>query len=178
MSMKHETLVTAPPAFDSAEFRRTLGRFPTGVAIVTARTPQGQPLGMTVSSFNSVSLNPPLILWSLSLQSSAREIFEQIEHYAVHVLAAGQAGLARQFALPGRASRFEGVAWRPNEHGVPILESGHAAWFECYNRSRYPEGDHMILVGEVEHCGHTCAMPLVFHAGGFHLTPGHDDNGT
>lgn len=165
-----------PPQFDSQTFRRTLGRFPTGVTIVTACLPDGQPLGMTVSSFNSVSLSPPLVLWSLALKSGARQIFEEIEHYAIHVLASGQAGLARQFAMPGRSNRFEGVSWHPNEYGVPILNSGHAAWFECFNRSRYHEGDHMILVGEVERCGHTSALPLVFHAGGFQLTPGHDDN--
>ena len=178
MSMIDASLCAVPPAFDAREFRHTLGRFPTGVTVVTARTPQGQPLGMTVSSFNSVSLNPPLVLWSLALSSGAREIFEQIDHYAIHVLAAGQAGLARQFAVPGRAGRFDGIAWHPNRHGVPMLDSGYAAWFECFNRSRYKEGDHMILVGEVERCGHTTDMPLVFHAGGFHLTPGHDDNGT
>lgn len=160
--------------FDATEFKHTLGRFPTGVTIVTACTPQGQPLGMTVSSFNSVSLEPPLVLWSLARKSSALATFEQVEHYAIHVLAAGQAGLARQFAVPGRAHRFDGVAWHPGRHGVPRLNAGYAAWFECRNRSRYYEGDHMILVGEVEHCGHTGALPLVFHAGGFLLTPGHD----
>lgn len=168
----------AAPAFEADEFRRTLGRFPTGVVIVTARAPDGTPLGLTISSFNSVSLNPPLVLWSLALTSRALPVFEQIGHYAIHVLSAGQAGLARQFAAPTVADRFAGIAWHPNEHGVPRLEQGHAAWFECRNRSRYAEGDHVILVGEVERCGHTDDMPLVFHAGGFHLTPGQDGSGS
>lgn len=163
------------PAFDAQEFRRALGRFPTGVAIVTAATPDGAPLGLTISSFNSVSLNPPLVLWSLANRSAALPVFQQLERYAIHVLPAGQAGLARQFAAPGVADRFAGIGWHRNEHGVPILDDGHAARFECYNRSMYPEGDHTILVGEVERCGHTDDLPLVFHAGGFHLTPGHDD---
>ncbi len=163
------------PNFESNAFRQALGRFPTGVAIITARTPDGQALGMTVSSFNSVSLEPPLVLWSLARRSSALAVFETIDRYAIHVLAAGQAGLARQFAMPAsRGDRFADVAWAPNAHGVPRLTEPGAAWFECHNRSRYIEGDHVILVGEVERCGHTDRLPLVFHAGGFALTPDED----
>ena len=161
-----------PGAFGPTEFRRALGCFPTGVTIITTRGLEGEPLGMTVSSFNSVSLSPPLVLWSLALSSSSRAAVEAASHYAIHILAADQAGIARQFAMPGRgADRFAGVPWRPNEHGVPILQGDYAARFECVGRSQYVAGDHIILVGEVEHCEHTAALPLVFHAGGFHLTP-------
>lgn len=163
------------PDFDATGFRRALGRFPTGVAVVTARAPDGAALGMTISSFNTVSLAPPLVLWSLAVRSSALAVFEQVDRYAIHILAAGQAGLARQFAMPAtHGDRFAGVDWAPNAFGVPRIKDECAAWFECYNRSRYREGDHVILIGEVEHCGQSDRMPLVFHAGGFHLTPDED----
>lgn len=165
---------TRTPDFEPKDFRTALGRFPTGVTIVTARDDNGEPVGLTVSSFNSVSLHPPLILWSLALRSRTLPIFERIDRYAVHVLAAGQARLARQFAtVPGR-DRFADVAWDTNEFGTPRLLEGVAAWFECFNRSRHEAGDHMIMVGEVERCGHSSDMPLVFHAGGFDLTPRDD----
>ncbi|GAA5233485.1 flavin reductase family protein [Verticiella sediminum] len=161
------------PEFDDLAFRRTLGRFPTGVTIITARGADDRPVGLTVSSFNSVSLAPPLVLWSLARRSTSLEVFQTVERYAIHVLASGQASLARQFALPG--DRFANVDWSFNADGVPILRDAcTAARLECFNRSRYPEGDHIILVGEVERCEHNTQMPLVFHAGGFHLTPGHE----
>lgn len=162
----------ARPDFDSSAFRSALGRFPTGVTIVTALRADGQPLGLTVSSFNSVSLEPPLVLWSLSLGSSSFATIEKTSHYAINVLAADQLALARQFATRG-GNRYAGVAWQPSPRGLPIIENC-AAWFECYNRSRYVEGDHAIFIGEVERCVHTEAMPLVFHAGDFDLTPRHD----
>ncbi|MCK9512887.1 MAG: flavin reductase family protein [Pigmentiphaga sp.] len=170
--MPVDTPPVRTPDFGDDAFRTALGRFPTGVTIITARAPDGAPVGLTVSSFNSVSLHPPLVLWSLALKSRALEIFETVDRYAIHVLAAGQARIARQFAMPGVPDRFADVAWQANEHGTPRLLEGQAAWFECYNRSRYREGDHLILIGEVERCGHSGEMPLVFHAGGFDLTPG------
>ncbi|MBX6318383.1 flavin reductase family protein [Pigmentiphaga sp.] len=161
----------ALPNFDSTAFRSALGRFATGVTVVTAIGPDGRPVGLTVSSFNSVSLTPPLVLWSLSLTSSSLPMLEAARHYAVNVLAADQLDIAKRFAVRGNpADRFAQVSWRPGENGAPLLH-GCTAWFECYNRSRYHEGDHCIFVGEVERCGHTDAMPLVFHAGGFDLTP-------
>lgn len=159
------------PHFDSLHFRTALGRFPTGVTIVTACNPEGLPLGLTVSSFNSVSLDPPLVLWSLALSSSALSIFRTTSRYAIHVLEAGQAGLARLFARRDATDRFAHVEWHRSSHGVPLLSSGFAARFECFNRSQYEEGDHLILVGQVERCEYTQGMPLVFHAGGFDLTP-------
>ncbi|RZS77987.1 flavin reductase (DIM6/NTAB) family NADH-FMN oxidoreductase RutF [Pigmentiphaga kullae] len=161
----------ALPDFDSTAFRSALGRFATGVTVVTAMGADGQPVGLTVSSFNSVSLSPPLVLWSLSLTSGSLPVLEAAGHYAVNVLAADQIDVARRFATRGHpAERFAHVTWRPGRHGAPLID-GCTAWFECYNRSRYREGDHCIFVGEVEHCRHTDAMPLVFHAGGFDLTP-------
>ena len=98
------------PDFDSAFFRTALGRFATGVTIVTAQDAQGQPVGLTVSSFNAVSLNPPLILWSLSLESASRAAFEQCDHYVINVLSAEQIPLARRFAQGKMPERFDGLA--------------------------------------------------------------------
>lgn len=158
-------------SLDSRFFRTALGRFATGVTVVTAAAPDGTPIGMTVSSFNSVSLNPPLILWSLSLRSTSLAVFEHCERYVVNVLSAEQIALARHFATGDTRERFNDVTQRFAPAGTPMLDEQCAAWFECRNRSRYVEGDHVIMVGEVEQCGHSPASPLVFHAGGFDLTP-------
>jgi len=161
----------AAPDFDACEFRRALGRFATGVTVVTAAGPDGTPAGLTVSSFNSVSLDPPLVLWSLSRASSSLDLFQGCRRYVVNVLAAGQLALARRFAGGSPAERFAGLALHHAPGGTPMLGPECAAWFECHNRSRYVEGDHVILVGEVERCRHSGAPPLVYHAGGFDLTP-------
>ncbi len=162
------------PDFDSREFKSALGRFATGVTVVTARHPDtGQPVGLTVSSFNSVSLNPPLILWSLVKTSSNRDAFERLQRYNIHILNAEQLALARQFSGGSPQERFRDILLADaGEHDVPKLDDRYcSAWFECYNRNHYHEGDHMILIGEVERCHHTDALPLVYHAGSFDLTP-------
>lgn len=158
-------------SLDSRFFRTALGRFATGVTVVTAAAPDGTPIGLTVSSFNSVSLDPPLVLWSLSLKSNSLDVFEHCERYVVNVLSAEQIALARRFATGNTRERFDGLPHHQTPNGTPMLDESCAAWFECRNRSRYIEGDHIIMVGEVEHCGHTTESPLVFHAGGFDLTP-------
>ncbi|KOF52603.1 MULTISPECIES: flavin reductase family protein [unclassified Achromobacter] len=159
------------PDFDSAFFRTALGRYATGVTVVTTADLEGRPIGLTVSSFNSVSLNPPLILWSLSRGSSSLAAFQQCERYVVNVLSAEQIALARRFATGKTPERYAGLPVHYAPGGTPMLDPHCAAWFECHNRSRYEEGDHLIMVGEVERCGHSGEPPLVFHAGGFDLTP-------
>ncbi|PWF24735.1 flavin reductase family protein [Corticimicrobacter populi] len=161
----------SPTASDQTYFRRALGRFPTGVAIVCAQLPGQAPVGLTISSFNSVSLTPPLVLWSLSNTSSLLDVFLQCERYVIQILRADQPELAGRFAYGDMAGRFADLPAdrAPGGTFMPAIDS--AAWFECRNRSRYPEGDHLILVGEVEHCGHNESLPLVYHAGGFDLTP-------
>lgn len=152
------------PAFASGDFRAALSMFATGVTIVTARDANGAPIGLTANSFNSVSLEPPLVLWSLSRQAGSMPAFERGSHYAVHILAADQHALAERFANK-TVDRFAGVAWRAGSAGVPVLD-GAAAVFECFNRSRYEEGDHVIFVGEVERCARReGAQPLIFHGG-------------
>lgn len=138
--------------------------FATGVTIVTARDAQGQPIGLTANSFNSVSLQPPLVLWSLARDAASLTVFSRGSHYAINILAADQRELAERFAARG-ADRFAGVAWRGGAGGAPVL-AGVAAAFECFNRSRYEEGDHVIFVGEVERCEHREGVsPLIFHGG-------------
>jgi flavin reductase (DIM6/NTAB) family NADH-FMN oxidoreductase RutF len=141
--------------------------FATGVTIVTARTPAGVLVGLTANSFNSVSLNPPLVLWSLAQAAGSMAALSAGSHYAVNILAADQKALAERFA-GGRADRWQGVAYTDGASGAPLLD-GAAAHFECFNRSRYEEGDHVIFVGEVERCSHRAgAAPLLFHGGKFY----------
>lgn len=155
------------PNFAQTEFRAALGRFATGVTIVTARSVQGDLVGLTASSFNSVSLSPPLVLWSLARMAGSLPVFSTGSHYAINILAADQKDLAERFA--GRSpDRWAGVDFTEGAAGAPLLR-GAAASFECFNRSRYEEGDHVIFVGEVERCSHReGASPLLFHGGRFY----------
>lgn len=163
------TSAAARPNFDTTAFRLALGEFATGVTIITTRTDSGQLIGITANSFNSVSLDPPLVLWSLAKRANSMAIFEANTHYVVNVLAASQLELCRRFAML-KGDRFVGVAHAAGGTGMPILD-GALAWFECHNRSRYDEGDHVIFVGEVERCGAAddAREPLVFHRGRFHI---------
>lgn len=155
------------PDFSNAEFRTALGMFATGVTIVTARTPAGELVGLTANSFNSVSLTPPLVLWSLSQGASCMAAFRQGSHYAINILAADQQALALRFASRG-ADRFADLAFTQGRSGAPLI-SGSVATFECFNRSRYEEGDHVIFVGEVEYCQwRHGASPLLYHGGKFY----------
>ena len=152
------------PSFSALEFRTALGMFATGVTIVTARAANGMRVGLTANSFNSVSLAPPLVLWSLSRRAGSVPAFTRGSHYAINILSAEQHLLAERFASKS-IDRFAGVAFRDGIGGAPILE-GAAAVFECFNRSQYEEGDHIIFVGEVERCEHReAAQPLIFHGG-------------
>lgn len=152
--------------------RQTLGRFATGVTVVTTRTDDGQPLGLTVNSFNAVSLQPPLVLWSLRLDARSLPVFQRATHYVINVLSADQADVCDRFAR-GRGDRFAQTPHRFNPRGMPLLK-GALAWLECRHRSQYEEGDHLILVGEVEHHAQGVGEPLVFQAGrlgGFSAAP-------
>lgn len=151
--------------FDSTTFRRTLGMFATGIAVITARARDGSLIGLTVSSFNSVSLSPPLIVWSLANTSTVREVLETCEYYAVNVLAADQEALSSLFASKV-ADRFAGVVWEPGLGGAPVL-AGSCAVFECRNALRYPGGDHVMFIGEVERCDRSERDPLLFFNGSY-----------
>jgi flavin reductase (DIM6/NTAB) family NADH-FMN oxidoreductase RutF len=150
------------PAASERDFRGTLGRFATGVTVLTALAADCRPIGVTISSFNSVSLDPPLILWSLSLDSPNLEAFRNASHYSVNVLAADQQELSNRFASR-RNDRFTDIPTRPGLSGIPLIE-GCCAWFECSNEAHYPGGDHLIFVGRVERFAKGEAeSPLVFH---------------
>ena len=158
-----------PPDFSQSQFRHALGQFATGVTVVTAINPAGGLVGLTVSSFNSVSLSPPLVLWSLAVKSGSMAALLACRHYAINVLSAEQTALANQFATKD-IDRYAGVHWHPGQHGAPLIE-GAVATFECFNRSRHEEGDHIIFVGEVERCSHRDqADPLLYHGGAFYTS--------
>lgn len=150
-------------SFDSTTFRRTLGMFATGIAVVTARARDGKPIGLTISSFNSVSLEPPLIVWSLANNSTLREELENCSHYAVNVLAENQQDISNLFASKAE-DRFANLTWEDGLGGAPVLE-GCCAVFEVRNTQRYPGGDHVIFIGEVERCDKAEHAPLVFFSG-------------
>ena len=155
------------PTFSPREFRAALGMFATGVTIVTARAADGSLVGLTANSFNSVSLHPPLVLWSLSRSAGSMPHLSTGSHYAVNILAANQKGLAERFASRD-VDRWHGVEYTEGIGGAPLL-AGTVASFECFNRSRYDEGDHVIFVGEVERCHHQPgAAPLLYHGGRFY----------
>ena len=154
--------------FDEAQFRQALSQFATGVTVITTRLADGSFRGLTASSFNSVSLNPPLVLWSLGNVANSLPIFSGNSHYVINVLGADQADLAKRFSR--RTDKpFEGVEYELSRTGQPILKNA-SAWFECHNRSRYPEGDHVIFVGEVEDCAFRPQASLIFHGGQFGST--------
>lgn len=159
---------------DYLAFRETLGSFATGVTVVTALAPDGQWIGLTVSSFNTVSLDPPLILWSLSTGSPNLDAFRTATRYAVNVLAAAQQELSDRFSVRSE-DRFAGVPVREGLGGVPLI-AGCCAVFECVNEQRYPGGDHLIFVGRVERFAQGEARsPLIFHGGRYrHLAGGHE----
>lgn len=153
----------SPPFIDTRSLRDALGEYATGVAVITARAADGQPVGVTINSFTSVSLEPPLVLWSLGLSSPSLAVFEACSHYAVNVLAADQVEFSQRFAQ-SQSDKFAGIATTVGAGGTPLLP-GCSAWFECRNEVRYPGGDHLIFVGYVEGFRREQKSPLIFHGG-------------
>jgi 3-hydroxy-9,10-secoandrosta-1,3,5(10)-triene-9,17-dione monooxygenase reductase component len=149
--------------FDPQAFRDALGSFVTGVTIMTARDEAGRPYGLTANSFNSVSLDPPMVLWSLSLRSGSLPVFRDADNWAVHVLAADQQAMSDRFARPGDG-KFAGVEDVDGPEGAPLL-AGYAARFGCRARFEYEGGDHAIFLGEVVDFDRREADPLIYHGG-------------
>jgi flavin reductase (DIM6/NTAB) family NADH-FMN oxidoreductase RutF len=145
------------------ELRLALGRFVTGVTIVTCRDESGAPVGLTANSFNALSLDPPLVLWSLRQASSTIAAFTNASHFAINVLAADQVDLSRRFARPSSA-KFDAGEWTDGQGGAPLL-AGCVAVFECRRLSHHAAGDHVLFIGEVERIGGSADTPLVYHAG-------------
>jgi 3-hydroxy-9,10-secoandrosta-1,3,5(10)-triene-9,17-dione monooxygenase reductase component len=157
----------APPrvSHDPRDFRSALGCFPTGVCLVTTLGPGGKAEGMTINSFSSVSLDPPMILWSLARSATSAPVFRDAEYFAVNILARDDAALSAHFSKSSE-DKFAAFADRfsPGLGAIPILK-GAAATFECHSRHRYYGGDHIILIGNVERYSWSDAAPLLFHRG-------------
>ena len=151
--------------FGLRAFRRALGTFATGVTIVTARDAADEPVGMTANSFNSVSLEPPLVLWSVDRHARSAPAFRAATHFAVHVLEEGQADLSNRFARKGD-DKFAGLHWREGAGRVPLI-AGALATFECRTHAVHEGGDHEIIVGEVDRFEAHDGDGLVFAAGGY-----------
>jgi flavin reductase (DIM6/NTAB) family NADH-FMN oxidoreductase RutF len=159
--------------FDRRDYRRALGQFATGVTVVTARGRNGRKLGITVNSFSSVSLDPPLILWSLARSSSSLAEFASASHFAVNVLDAKQHHLCRQFSTP-LEDKFSGVEHVDEPGECPLLK-GVIAQFVCRKVRQYDGGDHVIFLGEVEEYRYNEGEPLVFHSGRYRVATRHPD---
>lgn len=163
---KSETPVGAgAKRIDQRELRDVMGAFATGVAVVTTLSERGRPVGLTVNSFNSVSLDPPLVLWSLSLSAPSLAAFRTHDYFAVNILSEHQIDLCRQFAVPS-PDKFAGVVTTPGVGGVPLIKDV-AAILECRTYARYPGGDHEIYVGEILSLRAEDRSPLVIHRGAF-----------
>ena len=149
---------------DSRTLRNALGRFATGVAVVTAIDPDGHPIGLTINSFSAVSLEPALVLWCLDNNSHNLAAFKQASHHAICILSAEQQALSNHFATwPG--DRFAGQDWHAGLGGAPVFP-GSCATFEVANDTTYVAGDHTIFIGRVERFGERQDLaPLLFHAG-------------
>jgi flavin reductase (DIM6/NTAB) family NADH-FMN oxidoreductase RutF len=150
---------------DPRDFRNALGSFATGVTIITATDAEGKPYGLTCNSFASVSLNPPLVLWSLLLYSSSLNIFQNASHFAVNVLGASQQTLASNFARSSD-DKFFGVEWTPGLGQAPLLAES-VANFQCRSVNRYYGGDHVIFLGAVEAYSYNTQEPLLFLRGSY-----------
>ncbi|WP_438955999.1 flavin reductase family protein [Cognatiyoonia sp.] len=155
------TIASFDPSTDASSFRGALGTFVTGVTLVTTDSPEG-PVGIIANSFASVSLDPPLVLWSPAKASKRFEHFAGSRRFAIHVLAADQRDVCAAFARSKTA--FDAVTWTKSHCGMPLID-GALATFECNLNTTHDAGDHVIVVGEVTRCTHTDGTPLVFHSG-------------
>ncbi len=158
---------------DTRALRNALGRFATGIAIVTAIDPDGKPIGLTVNSFSAVSLDPALVLWCLDNGSSSLDAFRRASHHAINILSSAQQDLSNRFAT-WPVDRFAGLHWQPGAGGAPVFPDC-CATFEVANETAHAGGDHTIFIGRVEKFTETPALaPLLFHAGKYALLAGGD----
>lgn len=155
-------------SMDKRALRDAYGQFATGICIVTTLDPQGHPTGLTVSSFNSVSLEPALVLWSLRKESWSVAAFDAADSFAINVLSEDQQAVSDRFAkpLPGK---FENVSYVLGKHSMPLIQ-GAIAQFECRKHSQLDAGDHWVFIGEVIEFGITQGEPLIFHGGRYSTT--------
>lgn len=159
-------------AFDSRALRQVLGAFVTGVTVITTLDRDGKPHGLTANSFSSVSLDPPLILWSQSLTAPSHPVFRDADRFVVNILADDQVEVSNRFARGG-ADKFAGCATRPGLGGVPLIE-GCSAYLECRRIDSFPGGDHVVFLGQVDRIERTGRQPLVFGGGRYLVAQPHD----
>lgn len=150
---------------DPALFRQLLGRFTTGVTVVTTRDPAGRPVGMTASSVASVSLHPPLVLVSVDQASDMHPALRAAPRFVLNVLAADQEAISRRFAAE-HPDRFDGIGYRESRHGLPVLD-GVLASIECDKRAEAPGGDHTVFFGLVTGGSVSEGRPLLYYRGGY-----------
>jgi flavin reductase (DIM6/NTAB) family NADH-FMN oxidoreductase RutF/DNA-binding IclR family transcriptional regulator len=162
----------ATDPFDSRELRQVLGSFVTGVTVMTTVDEAGKYYGLTANSFSSVSLDPPLILWSQSLTAPSHPVFRDAERFAVNILAEDQVEISNRFARGGE-DKFSGIAIRRGLGGVPLIE-GCSAYLECRRVTNYAGGDHAVFLGQVERIDRTERRPLAFGGGRYMVTHPHD----
>jgi len=166
-------VATSQTEFDPKDFRRALGNFATGVTIVTARAPDGTNVGVTASSFNSLSMDPPLVLWSSIKETPSCKLFEEASHFAVNVLASDQMDMSNHFARQ-QDDKFDGVEWEEGIGGAPIFP--HCAGrFQCETYDKLDGGDHWIFVGRVLSFDDNGRSPLCFHQGSYSMVFSHPE---
>lgn len=165
-------MTRSDPAFDARSLRQVLGAFVTGVTVITTVDADGRPHGLTANSFSSVSLDPPLILWSQSLTAPSHPVFRSADRFVVNILADDQVEVSNRFARGG-ADKFAGCKTSPGLGGVPLIE-GCAAYLECRRIDSFPGGDHVVFLGQVERIERTGRQPLVFGGGRYLVAQAHD----
>ena len=163
---------TVAASFDPRQLRDVLGTFVTGVTVVTTRDKSGTAHGVTANSFSSVSLDPPLVLWSQSLTSKSYPAFRDSDHFAVNILADDQVAISNHFAK-SREDKFSGIAHTVGIGDVPVLD-GAAGHLECVKVAAYPSGDHVIYIGRVERIGSSSRRGLAYSSGKYVVPYSHD----
>ncbi|MGF7191042.1 flavin reductase (DIM6/NTAB) family NADH-FMN oxidoreductase RutF [Robbsia andropogonis] len=165
----------AVPSNDIATAMRALrnafGQYPTGITVITATAQDGRKIGLTANSFASLSLDPPLVLWSLGKTSPSRDDFAGAGYFAINVLTQAQIALSRQFSQPS-PDKYAGVEYRESMGGTMVLNDCSAC-FICRNVTQYDGGDHLIFIGQVEHFEAKGHAPLVFHLGQYRIVANH-----
>ncbi len=152
-------------SFEGRELRNALGRFATGVCLITTVTEEGVPMALTANSFSSVSLDPPLVLWNLQDSSDVYDIFATPKHFAINVLALEQQDLSNQYAKKGQ-HEIEAAHFDAGKFGAPIIKNALVS-FECELETTHPGGDHLIIVGRILDMQERAGEPLLFYAGGY-----------
>ncbi len=152
-------------AIDRNELRRVMGHFATGVTVITTRSADGKPYGLTANAFTSVSLDPPLLLVCVDKKAESYPYFEQSKVFTVNILADDQESVSRRFAVSG-GPKFEGISYRMGANGAPIID-GALAYIECTLHAAYAGGDHTIYLGEIQQAETIDRKPLLFFRGGY-----------